>query len=196
MIRILLSIIILLLSATPLPAENLPSLQNLKRPRYETGVPPQKRPAPQLPHQNAAIKQVARQKVTPDNSRFAGKFSGLVTIHYKNKMVRTKATLTISTNGTQGNSHYDYYLIPDAGDYLEHSWKLDEYDVQRTVTVSGSTLYITDIIDYGGNGGNSQIRTLVFSGDYSALTFLKTEFDDELRDTATGQIIGRFIRID
>ncbi len=80
------------------------------------------------------------------------------------------------------------------GDYLESTWMLDQDKVRRSVTISGTTVYVTDIIEYK-RGGNSQIRTLVFSPDYSALTFLKTEFDDSPSNPATGQIIGRFTRI-
>ena len=82
------------------------------------------------------------------------------------------------------------------GQYLENRWKLDQYDVFRSITISANTVYVTDLIKYENGGGNSQIRTLVFTKDYSALTFLKTEFDDSLTSQATGQIVGRFIRVD
>ncbi|WP_421903174.1 hypothetical protein [Maridesulfovibrio sp.] len=110
-------------------------------------------------------------------------------------MVNTEATLHISTGENKLPSHYNSYILPKDEDYLVTTWKFENKEVRRSVTISGNTIYITDLIEYG-RGGNSQIRTLVFSPDCSALTFLKTEFDDDSRDPATGQIIGRFMRIE
>ncbi|WP_319764597.1 hypothetical protein [Maridesulfovibrio sp.] len=168
-------------------AQDMNNLRDLKRPRYGIFEAEEtKAPAPQ--------KTNTQETARMNNSRFAGTFKGRVTVHYKNNMVTAEATLHIATGEKTDGSHYDNYIIPANKDYVQYKWKLDKNEVNRSVTVSGNTLYITDIIDYG-KGGNSQIRTLVFSQDCSALTFLKTEFDDARKAPATGQIIGRFLRV-
>lgn len=175
----------------PASAQELDNLKNLKRPRYELFLD---QPTIEPPPKQTADKNGTIATEATDNSRFAGTYKGMVTVHYKNNMVQTEATLRIFTGRDGQNSHYDSYIIPESGDYLESSWQLDKNEVLRSVTVSGNTIYVTDIIEYG-RGGNSQIRTLVFSPDCSALTFLKTEFDDSSRNPATGQSIGRFLRV-
>lgn len=174
----------------PLPAQEKQNLQDLKRPRYSI----KEFQNTMLPDQGVAHKE-EQQQTLPDNNRFSGKFNGIVTVHYKDRMVRTQASLTVTTETDTARSHYDYYILPEKGEYLESKWPLNGSEVQRTVTISENTIYVTDIISYESGGGNSQIRTLVFSEDFSAMTFLKTEFDDAVRDTATGQIIGRFNRL-
>ncbi|WP_051676964.1 hypothetical protein [Maridesulfovibrio frigidus] len=130
-----------------------------------------------------------------NTSKFVGKLTGKVTVHYLKKMVAAHATITISSDQNDlTKSDYDFYVIPTEVSFLESEWELDGLKVKRSVTISGNTIYITDIINYKNNGGNSQIRTLVFNSDLSALTFLKTEFDDAKSNPATGQIIGRFTR--
>lgn len=186
---ILLTLIIVSFMTAPLFAQEYPELKDLKRPRYGFFEQNEKSVAEQK--SNRAATQTEEQK----NSRFAGKFKGSVTVHYKGRMIKTEAELTIAVNATAENSHYDFYILPPKGEYLENSWMLDRKEVRRSVTIADRTIYITDIIAYENKGGNSQIRTLVFSPDYSALTFLKTEFDDSVRETATGQIIGRFTRV-
>ncbi|WP_320174456.1 hypothetical protein [Maridesulfovibrio sp.] len=183
---------ILFLMTSFATAQDIDHLKDLKRPRYEAIFPERakteeatQQPAPQ---DKAEINE-------ENNARFTGTFKGKVTVHYKGKLVAAEAKLHIETGETERISHYDSYIIPKTGDYLESTWMLDKNEVRRSVTISGNTVYITDIIEYG-RGGNSQIRTLVFSPDYSALTFLKTEFDDSPSNPATGQIIGRFIRIE
>ncbi len=129
-------------------------------------------------------------------SRFVGKFTGKVIVHYQNKMVETAASITISLDQKDlAKSDYDFYIVPADDTFLEHEWDLDGLKVKRSVTISGKTIYITDIINYVEDGGNSQIRSLVFNSDFSGVTFLKTEFDDAKTNPATGQIIGRFTRI-
>ncbi|WP_320172342.1 hypothetical protein [Maridesulfovibrio sp.] len=176
-------------------------LDDVKRPRYGFSVEPASpsEPAGQRaePGRSRESGELTNEPAGEEvgNSRFGGVFKGTVTVHYKGRMVRTPATLTVSAGGNNSLSHYDYYILPEKGEYLETVWKLEGSDVRRSVTVSGNTVYVTDLIEYESGGGNSQIRTLVFSEDCSSLTFLKTEFDDAARDTATGQIIGRFIRV-
>ncbi len=180
--------VFLLLTANVLCAQDFPDLQNLKRPRY--GVTPQQ----MEPDKPAVTKDDNSQSKAETNSRFAGTFKGEVTVHYIDKMIRTAAALTIATGAEENKNHYDFYIIPAKGNFLSSKWEIDKSKVLRTTTISGDTIYITDIIEYQNGGGNSQIRTLVFSEDHSALTFLKTEFDDASRNSATGQIIGRFVR--
>ncbi|OEU70773.1 MAG: hypothetical protein BA863_14600 [Desulfovibrio sp. S3730MH75] len=128
-------------------------------------------------------------------SRFVGNFTGKVTVHYQKKMIETAASITFSSEQKDlAKSDYDFYVIPTEETFFESEWILDGIKVKRSITISNNTIYITDIIDYEGDGGNSQIRTLVFNSDCSALTFLKTEFDDAKANPATGQIIGRFNR--
>lgn len=188
--RIFMLTIFIILAASTLYAQDFPDLQSLKRPRYDA-----------TPQQETTHKTIAKKEKTPEpqektNSRFAGIFKGKVTVHYKGKMVRSDATLTIASGTDENKSHYDFYVLPSKGNYLESKWEIDKSEVHRSATISKHTVYITDIIEYPDGGGNSQIRTLVFSEDHSALTFLKTEFDDASRNSATGQIIGRFIRIE
>ncbi|MBI9112548.1 hypothetical protein [Maridesulfovibrio ferrireducens] len=181
---LLLIVAILALTVSTASGKESSSLNDLKRPEFNLRLPE------------------TTQKTTPgkkvialNNSRFCGVFAGEVTVHYTNKMVTTTASLTINSDMQNINkSHYDYYVIPSDETFMEYEWNLDKMKVRRSVTVSGNTFYITDIIDYEKSGGNSQIRTLVFSPDLSALTFLKTEFDDSKSMSATGQIIGRFNR--
>ncbi|ACS81159.1 hypothetical protein [Maridesulfovibrio salexigens] len=180
------------LTISPAIAQELENLKDLKRPRYEAIFP--ERTNTEEATQQQAPQDKAEVKVE-NNTRFAGIFKGKVTVHYKGELVTTEAKLHIYTDESERKSHYDSYIIPQTGDYLESTWMLDKSEVHRSVTISGSSLYVTDIIEYK-RGGNSQIRTLVFSPDYSALTFLKTEFDDSPSNQATGQIIGRFTRIE
>ncbi|WP_415713695.1 hypothetical protein [Maridesulfovibrio sp.] len=186
---IYIAIILLLSIIYPAQAQELDHLKDLKRPRY--GLFQDKPPEKTLQKQDTERITIQEE----DNSRFIGTYKGNVTVHYKGKMVRAEASLRILTGDKGEKSHYDSYIIPKNGNYLETTWLLDKNDVRRSVTISGNTIYVTDIIEYE-HGGNSQIRTLVFSPDCSALTFLKTEFDDDSRNPATGQIIGRFIKTD
>lgn len=178
----------LFITAVPVQAQDTKHLKNLKRPRYETIFPERTKDRRKTPPPTPETAKAT------DNSRFAGTFKGRVTVHYKNKMVTTEATLHIEIDKTKHKNHYDSYILPKNKDYHESTWTLDKNDVRRSVTISGNTVYVTDIIEYA-KGGNSQIRTLSFSPDYSALTFMKTEFDDSPVNPATGQIIGRFIRV-
>lgn len=192
--KLILFFIIILFSTTHAAAQELDHLKDLKRPRYETFFPDRPKPEEKNPQTTNATK--AKQSIPiEDNSRFAGVFRGMVTVHYKGQMVNTEATLHIFPGGDEKDSHFNSYILPLNKDYLETAWKFENKDVRRSVTISGNTIYVTDLIAYK-RGGNSQIRTLVFSPDYSALTFLKTEFDDDNRDPATGHIIGRFVRIE
>ncbi|HAS89366.1 MAG TPA: hypothetical protein DCS48_08680 [Desulfovibrio sp.] len=190
--QLILFFIIILFSAAHAPAQELDNLKDLKRPRYEAFFPD--RPKPEENQQTPNSAKANESIAIKDSSRFAGVFRGKVTVHYKGQMVNTEATLHIFPGGNEKDSHFNSYILPVDKDYLETTWKSENKNVRRSVTISGNTIYITDLIAYK-HGGNSQIRTLVFSPDYSALTFLKTEFDDDNRDPATGQIIGRFVRI-
>ncbi|WP_027721137.1 hypothetical protein [Maridesulfovibrio zosterae] len=192
MLRIPVLFFIILFSATSSSAQEYPSLNNLKRPRYGITEYENKSPSKNI----NSTKNNAIQMDKINNSRFAGKFKGKVTVHYKDTMITTEATIVISVDTEDRNSHYDHYLLPSNEQYLENIWKLDQYNVFRSITISDNTVYVTDLIKYENGGGNSQIRTLVFTNDYSALTFLKTEFDDSATSQATGQIVGRFIRVD
>lgn len=185
---ILPAILILFALCSPLAAQDLDRLKDLKRPRYGIVVSPPKEPEVQQ-------KDPGQVTAKPDNSRFKGTFKGKVTVHYEGKMVHAEAILHILLEQDDAQSHYDRYIIPQEGSYQESTWKLDKSDVHRSVTISGRTIYVTDLIEYS-RGGNSQIRTLIFSPDFSALTFLKTEFDDAATSPATGQIIGRFTRVE
>lgn len=191
MYKILLAAFSILLLSNSLLAQDEQYLLDLKRPRYRTTEQPTVTTDP-APDSSSS----SHTKKITQNSRLCGEFKGKVTVHYKGRMVSAEAALTVAVNEPEEKSHYDYYIIPVNGTFAEQSWKLDDSLVQRTVTVSGNTLYVTDIIEYDEGGGNSQIRTLVFSDDYSALTFLKTEFDDAPRNPATGQIIGRFEKME
>ncbi|MFW5499829.1 MULTISPECIES: hypothetical protein [unclassified Maridesulfovibrio] len=186
------TIVILWLALSPATAQDIEHLKDLKRPRYEAIFP--ERAKTEETTQQPAPQNKAEVKAE-NETRFAGTFKGKVTVHYKGKLVTTEAKLHIATDKSERKNHYDSYILPMIGDYLESTWMLDQDEVRRSVTISGTTVYVTDIIEYK-RGGNSQIRTLVFSPDYSALTFLKTEFDDSLSNPATGQIIGRFTRIE
>ncbi|NDV22889.1 hypothetical protein [Desulfovibrio sp. JC022] len=187
--KILITIMTMIFLSAPFAAaQQIDNLRDLKRPRYEVAFPPKTTEIKK--EQPSAAPEIKEE----DNSRFAGTFKGKVTVHYKGKIVTAEATLHIAAGNPDRKSHYDSYILPQRSDYLESTWKLDKEDVRRTVTISGKTVYVTDIIEYS-KGGNSQIRTLVFSPDYSALTFLKTEFDDSSVNPATGQIIGRFLRV-
>ncbi len=187
--KILITIMTIIFLFAPFAAaQQIKNLKDLKRPRYGVAFPP--RTTEVKKEQPNATQEIRVE----DNSRFAGTFKGKVTVHYKGKMVIAEATLHVAAGNLDRKSHYDSYIIPQSGDYLESTWKLDKEEVRRAVTISGKTVYVTDIIEYS-KGGNSQIRTLVFSPDYSALTFLKTEFDDSSVNPATGQIIGRFLRV-
>ncbi len=181
---ILLTLSIIALSVSATYSKDSSSLNDLKRPEFNFRL------------SETTPKQPLAKKIKKiNNSRFAGVFQGTVTVHYTKKMVTTTASLTIDTDIKNiSKSHYNYYVIPAEESYAEYSWKLDGMKILRTVTISGDTIYITDIINYEEDGGNSQIRTLVFSPDLSALTFLKTEFDDERTMPSTGHIIGRFKR--
>lgn len=191
--KLILFLVIILFSATHATAQELEHLKDLKRPRYESFFPD--RPKPEGGNPQASNATNTKQSIAiEDNSRFAGIFRGRVTVHYKGQMVNTEATLHIFAGDNEKDSHFNSYILPLNQDYLETTWKFENKDVRRSVTISGNTIYVTDLISYK-RGGNSQIRTLVFSADYSALTFLKTEFDDDSRDPATGQIIGKFVRI-
>ncbi len=178
----------ILLSAHFAAAQQINNLKDLKRPRFEVTFPAK------TTETEKKQSNMTQEVKAEENSRFAGTYKGKVTVHYKKKLVTAEATLHIVTENQERKNHYDSYIIPETGDYLESTWKLEGEDVRRSVTISGDTVYVTDIIEYS-RGGNSQIRTLVFSPDYSALTFLKTEFDDSQSSPATGQIIGRFIRV-
>ncbi|SMF17344.1 hypothetical protein [Desulfovibrio gilichinskyi] len=182
---ILLTLTIIALSVSTTSGKDSSALNDLKRPEFNFRLSDT---APEQPAANTAKKI--------NNSRFAGVFQGTVTVHYTKKMVTTTAEMTIDTDIKNiSKSHYNYYVIPAEDFYKEYAWVLDGMKILRTVTISDNTIYITDIINYEEDGGNSQIRTLVFSPDLSALTFLKTEFDDEKTMPATGHIIGRFKRI-
>ena len=182
---IFLTLTIIALSVSTTYGKENSSLNDLKRPEFTFRLS-------ETTHEQPLGKTT--EKI--NNSRFAGVFQGTVTVHYAKKMVTTTASLTIDTDMKNiRKSHYNYYVIPAEKSYTEYSWELDGMKILRTVTISGDTIYITDIINYGEDGGNSQIRTLVFSPDLSALTFLKTEFDDERTMPSTGHIIGRFKRI-
>ena len=188
--KILLIVLLVFITSHSAAAQDLEHLKNLKRPRYGISLqPPEKLQTKQKKQQ-----QTKTEQIKSDNSRFYGKFKGNVTVHYKGKLVRTEATLRISSTDENDNSHFNSYLIPKDKDYFENIWELERNEVHRSVTISGNTIYVTDIIAYQ-TGGNSQIRTLVFNTDCSALTFLKTEFGDEHFDPATGHIIGRFVRV-
>ena len=192
--KILISTLVMLcLTAALATAQDIQHLKDLKRPRYEA-IFPDRTNDKEKKQQPAPSIETKEKAVVKDNSRFAGTFKGRVTVHYKGKIVSADATLHIGADESERKSHYDSYILPKSGEYLESTWKLDKYEVRRSITISATTVYVTDIIEYG-KGGNSQIRTLVFSPDYSALTFLKTEFDDSPSSPATGQIIGRFMRI-
>lgn len=182
---ILLIFVITAFSVSAVSAKDSTPLNDVKRPEFHFRL---SETAPE--HSSDQIDQ----KI--NNSKFSGFFAGTVTVHYKEEMVTTTANLTINTDIKNiSKSHYNYYIIPPQESYMEYDWELDGVKIKRTVTISGNTLYITDIINYEKNGGNSQIRTLVFNPDFSALTFLKTEFDDGSTMQATGHIIGRFKRI-
>jgi len=186
--KILLVIFLIFITSNTALAQELDHLKDLKRPRY--GITP-----PLAKDTKPPKTEPVQEEIKPDNSRFKGVFKGKVTVHYEGKMVQAEATLHILMGQDEMQSHYDRYIIPQNGDYLENTWKLDKIEVQRSVTISGNTIYVTDLIEYS-RGGNSQIRTLIFSPDFSALTFLKTEFDDAAPSPATGQIIGRFMRVE
>ena len=186
------TIAIFWLALSSAAAQDIEHLKDLKRPRYEAIFP--ERTKTEETTQQPAQQGKAEVKEM-NNARFTGAFKGKVTVHYKGRLVTTEAKLHIDTDESERKSHYDSYIIPKTGDYLESTWMLDKKEVRRSVTISDTTVYVTDIIEYK-RGGNSQIRTLVFSPDYSALTFLKTEFDDSPSTPATGQIIGRFTRIE
>ncbi len=190
MTRIFLVLLCILLNSTCLHAQEYRYFQDLKRPRYSAIQ--EESPKNQAQQNTTAPK--TEKKNQPDNEKFCGRFKGMVTVHYQGQMVRTQAALKIAIEEPESKSHYDYYILPANSTYMENTWALEKSTVRRSVTISGNTVYITDIIEYGDHGGNSQIRTLVFSDDHSALTFLKTEFDDAARNSATGQIIGRFTR--
>ncbi|WP_432735078.1 hypothetical protein [Maridesulfovibrio sp. FT414] len=188
--RIMPLVLLILFLAMPVAAQEYDYLQGLKRPRY--GVAAEEHPPASAPKKKLESPQ---QQEQPGNKAFAGLFKGTVTVHYKGRMITTEASLTVAAGGNGTQSHFDYYILPEKGEFQQLDWKLDGMDVQRSVTISGHTVYVTDLIQYENGGGNSQIRTLVFSEDFSALTFLKTEFDDTVRDSATGHIIGRFLRV-
>ncbi|WP_291328436.1 hypothetical protein [Desulfovibrio sp. UCD-KL4C] len=182
---ILVTLSIIALSVSTIYGKESSSLNNLKRPEFNFRT-----------SETKSEQAFTRTIKKINNSRFAGVFQGTVTVHYTQKLVTTTARLTIDSNIKNiSKSHYNYYVIPAKGSYTEYAWELDGIKILRTVTISGDTIYITDIINYKEGGGNSQVRTLVFSPDLSALTFLKTEFDDERIMPSTGHIIGRFKRI-
>ncbi|WP_320006173.1 hypothetical protein [Maridesulfovibrio sp.] len=189
--KILPAVILLVSFSFPVAAQDIDHLKNLKRPRYEINL---SAPKELQPPQEKQPKETKHNEITLDNSRFCGTFKGYVTVHYKGKLVRTPATMSISFTDGNESSHFNSYLIPKDKDYFENTWEFEQYEVNRSVTITGNTLYVTDTIAYR-TGGNSQIRTLVFNRDCSALTFLKTEFDDEHFNPATGHIIGRFVRV-
>ncbi|NDV27893.1 hypothetical protein [Desulfovibrio sp. JC010] len=186
--KIFYAIFLMLIAYIPVSAQELDHLKDLKRPRYGLF---QEKPATEQPPNRTAEQP---KTIAEDNSRFSGAFKGKVTVHYRGKLVHAEASLNIFIGDDGQNSHYDTYIIPKTGNYLESTWILDKTEVRRSITIAANTIYVTDIIEYG-RGGNSQIRTLVFSPDCSALTFLKTEFDDDSPNPATGQIIGRFLRV-
>ncbi len=169
-------------------ADQSPKILELKRPPLRL----QQKSAKQS---EAKHRPLNRKDISLTNKNFSGTYKGEVTVHYKGELVTTQAELTISTSEKDlQRSDFNFYVIPEKGQYAKNSWESEGRKYERSVTISESTIYVTDITAYS-RGGNSQIRTLVFNRDRSALTFLKTEFDDSLSERATGHIIGRFERI-
>ena len=109
--RISILFMIILFSATLSEAQEYPDLKNLKRPRY--GITEYEKSTPATHIEKLASN--ATEKVKIDNSRFAGRFKGKVTVHYKGTMISTEATIVISINTEDRKSHYDHYLLPPNG---------------------------------------------------------------------------------